>query len=767
MARQIANALDTAHEKGIVHRDLKPANIQVTPGGTVKVLDFGLAKAVEGGADLTQAPTITVDRTGRGLILGTAAYMSPEQARGQAVDKRTDIWAFGCLLYEMLTGHTAFARETLPDTLAAVISSEPDWQRLPGDVPPRVMRLARRCLEKDPRQRLRDIGDARLELQDALADPLATDAAPALRATRRMPRLVLASVCLLVGGLVTGVVTWSFGARVGLLAPPDPRPGLVRVHRLTDVRGMEEFPALSPDGRSVAFVADDDGNQHIFVRLLAGGDVLQLTHDAADHLYPRWVPDSASILYYSPAADANTPGAIWEIPALGGAARRITSSVGGGDVSHDGSRIVFPRLADGGMELAVSSRDGSNLKKVAPLEPGYYYLTPRWSRDDRLLAYQRGIANAHEIFVVPETGGQPRQMTQHGALIEGLTWAATGSRIIFSSSQGATIWYLPPTNLWSVDADGGNLRQLTFGEVSYAHPDINPGGRVVATRVRRAFDIWRYPVDGSPAENVRQAVRITNQTSHVHTPSVAPDDSEVVYVSDSGGHANLWVTNLATSQSRQLTFERDPERRMGLPLWSPDRRHIAYFVVRGSSYEYFLINADGSNSRFLMRGAGYATWSPDGKWLYFADYPAGQHLRKVAVDGGEPVIVRDDKASRPAIAPDGATLYLRDRAAGHYRRLRPRVSCCRAGRCAVSPAGAHSGPSHPALAHVSTGGIAGRQVAGVQSGRWSDQQSVGDIHIDGEVASTYAVPARADVHHAACLMVFRRTVHLRRRRRRR
>jgi Tol biopolymer transport system component len=214
--------------------------------------------------------------------------------------------------------------------------------------------------------------------------------------------------------------------------------------------------------------------------------------------------------------------------------------------------------------------------------------------------------------VVPSSGGQPRQITQHGALIEGITWAATGDRLVFSSSQGATIWYLPPTNLWSIDADGRNLRQLTFGEASYAYPDVNQGGGVVATRVRREFDIWRYPVDGSPVENVRRGTRITNQTSNVHTPSVAPDDSEVVYVSDSGSHANLWATNLATGESRQLTFEQDPDRRMGLPLWSPDRRLIAYFVARGSSYEYFLVNADGSNSRLLMRDAGSATWSPDG-----------------------------------------------------------------------------------------------------------------------------------------------------------
>ncbi len=659
VARQIAEALEAAHDKGIVHRDLKPANVKITPGGLVKVLDFGLAKTSEATGDVatSSAPTVTIDRTGDGTIVGTAPYMSPEQARGQAVDKRTDIWAFGCVLYEVLAGKQAFSGHTIADVLAAILERDPDWSALPAHTPSTVRRIVKRCLEKDPRGRLRDVGDARIELQDALDEQAATHRMqPPFAAPRRSTAMVGAA-CLVAGALAAGFFTWNRRSDDRLLAPPAPASALVRVHRFTDARGLEEFPALSPDGKSVAFVAQAAGHLHLFLRLIAGGGALQITRDAADHLYPRWSPDSASILYYSPAADGNSPGAIWEIPALGGPARRIASSLGGGDINHDGSRIVFPRLVDGRMELAVTARDGSSATAIAPLEPGYYYMTPRWSRDDRSIAYQRGVSNVHEIFVVPAEGGQPRQITRHGAVIEGLTWAATGSNIVFSSSQGATIFYLPVTNLWRIGADGGGLRQLTFGEISYAYPDVNAGGTIAAAHVRREFDIWRYPVDGSPADNVRRGTRITNQTSRVHTPSVAPDDSEVVYVSDSGGHANLWVTNLTTGESRQLTFERDPERRVGLPLWSPDRRQIAYFMARASSYEYFLINADGSDSRLLMTDAGSATWSPDAKWLYYQDYPTGGHLRKVSAAGGPPVVVRDDSAVSPAIAPDGATLY--------------------------------------------------------------------------------------------------------------
>ena len=393
------------------------------------------------------------------------------------------------------------------------------------------------------------------------------------------------------------------------------------------------------------------------MRLVAGGTPLQITRDAADHLYPRWSPDSSSVLYYRPPSDGEFDGAIWEVPALGGGPRRLASSVGGVDVSHDGTRLVFPRFANGRMELAVAARDASDATTLAELEPGYYYMTPRWSFDDRHVAYQRGTASTFDIFVVSTEGGPSHQITQHGARLEGLTWAAQGSSIIFGSSRGETIWYLPTTNLWKVEADGTGLQQLTFGEASYGYPDVNSTGTLVVNRVRRHFDIWRYPLDQSPIDNTRRGVQITDQTSDVHTPSVAPGDRELVYVSNSGGHANLWVMNLETRQSRQITYERDRALRVGLPLWSPAGTQIAYFTAQGSSWNYFLIDPDGTDRRLLARDAGWATWSPDGQWLYFSDFPFGTHLRKVSVSGGAPVVVRSDNASRVAIAPDGDALY--------------------------------------------------------------------------------------------------------------
>lgn len=431
----------------------------------------------------------------------------------------------------------------------------------------------------------------------------------------------------------------------------------VRAHRLTDFRGLEQSPAISLDGKSVAFVAYVDGHAQIFVRLVAGGSTLQLTREAADHLYPRWSPDSASIIYYRKPRAGETAGALWEMPALGGGPRRIAASVGAGDISHDGKRVVFPRIADGRMQLAVSTRDGADVRMLTALEPTYYYSTPRWSFDDGMVAYVRGHTNSYEVFVVSLDRGEPRQLTEHGARLDGLTWASDGSSVIFSSSRGSTSWYLPAMNLWRVGVEGGGLHQLTFGEASYTYPDINARGTLVVERVHREYDIWRYPIDQSPIDNVRRGVRLTQQTSAIHTPSLAPADTDVVYLSDGGNHANLWVMNLQTQQARQITYETDPAVRVGLPLWSPDGRHIAYFRSSESSWDYFLVNPDGSNPRLLAQRAAWAAWSPDSQWLYFSDYPVGSHLRKVRVTGGAAEPVRSDSATRVAIAPDGRSIY--------------------------------------------------------------------------------------------------------------
>jgi serine/threonine protein kinase/Tol biopolymer transport system component len=651
IARQIAEAIEAAHDKGIIHRDLKPANIMITPTGLVKVLDFGVAK-VTTGSGASSAPTLTVDGTLDGMLMGTAAYMSPEQARGVLVDKRTDIWAFGCVLYEMLAGTSAFGGAGISDTIANVLGRDPDWKRLPQNLSDVVRRLLVRCLQKDATRRLHDIADARIDLEDAIAAPPAGAKAPAITSARRFTPLaaVLITIPLVI---MTAALMWY--------RTPTESAVVSRIVRLTDLPGLEQYPAISLDGRSVVFTAAVSGKQQVFVQLMAGGAALQITHDPVDHLYPRWSPDLSSILYFIPTTTESGQGSIWEISALGGVPRRIIESVGGADISPVNGRLALFRLADDRIQLVTTSRDGSDVNVIAQFQASTYHLYPRWSPDGRWVAFQRGDSVRSDIFAVPAGGGEPRQLTHDNAVLSGLAWLPDSSGIIYSSSRGATMPYLPALSLWHVALDDGSSRRVLSGEASYHQPDIARSGALVAGRMRLQSDIWRFPVDDTPESNVRQGIRVTHQTGQFLTPTAGPGDREVAFLSDRGGHANLWVVDTATGQMRQITHERDPSVAVGLPVWSPDGKSIAFVYSRGNqglTFGVWLVNPDGSNLRSIANPGLGPAWSPDGRWVYYSTRgdTADVVLRKVPVDQGAPVTVTSEQL-RNVIGSNGKALY--------------------------------------------------------------------------------------------------------------
>ncbi len=646
-ARQIAEGIEAAHESGVIHRDLKPANIQITPEGRVKLLDFGLARAFQPDASSghpSMSPTVTSPGTLEGVILGTAAYMSPEQAKGKAADRRADIWAFGAVLFELLGGGQLFRGETISETLAVVMMKEPAWDLLPPDVPAAVRRLLRRCLEKDARRRLRDIGEARILLDDVVAGRIETepdaDAAPFAQSRRGMSAWLLLTAGIALGSAMAGTAAW-------LLRPAPAAPPVRRFEiPIEDLPTPGIEPVISPDGRKILFRSGD----RLWVRALDEVQPFEIP-GSKDARMPFWSPDARAVGFA-------VRDRLWKYH-LGAKESTAIAEVGGADQGApngaawgvDGT-IVFARAPASNELRAVSDRGGDPRTVLAPdpeTEADFHRPSPLPGGKGIVFLVHRkkiekpGSGGGHDTLAVWSPRGRKTVLQLAGENLGRPVYSPTGHILYERRSNNAGIWAVP-FSLASLEVTGEPFLVVPGG----ASPSVSADGTLVHTRgtsgqllqlvwVNRAGQV-KGPI-GQPQESLRWL-------------AVSPDGTRVAVSANENDNLDIWVHDVGRGTKIRLTSAETPEYS---PTWSPDGARV-FFNIQSEILE---VPADGTGEpRKLATGWGQAA-SRDGRFLLFTrpgGDATGQDLFYLDLAaGGEPAafLQTPEDESFPRPSPDG------------------------------------------------------------------------------------------------------------------